>query len=297
MENKKNNNIEKEMTTVKVHKETREELKNMKEFGKSDAIRIDNILKEFSKMRELIIGDVKEVESTFEVDASKDIELILNTINSFVGNVVSGANQYIETETKKRVENVLKDFDKQSKVFDKKVSQLKNTLEADVNKLNRDLTLKIDYIAELEEENRKKDDLIEDYKRKNKTYSELNAKYEASQQALKRETYKTNDLEMEVKETAKLKIEKANLEAEIERLKEENKTLSIDFSQNKSLKAELEALKNATQYVNITIEKFVKEKVDLQNKLEEEKTKNNSLVKEKEELLKQIEELKNTKDK
>lgn len=297
MENKKNNNIEKEMTTVKVHKETREELKNMKEFGKSDAIRIDNILKEFSKMRELIIGDVKEVESSFEVDASKDIELILNTINSFVGNVVSGANQYIEAETKKRIENALKDFDKQSKVFDKKVSKLRDTLEADVDKLNRDLTLKASYIAELEKENREKDDLIEDYKRKNKTYSELNAKYEASQQALKRETYKTNDLEIEVKETAKLKIEKANLEAEVKKLKEENKTLSIDFSENKALKAELEALKNATQYVNLTIENFIKEKVDLQNKLEEEKTKNDSLAKEKEELLKQIEQLKNTKNK
>lgn len=288
MENNKINDIEKEITTIKVHKETREELKRMKEYGKSDAIRVGNILKEFNNMKETLTTGIKESNVEFKMDISRDVDSIMSDINGLVNTVVSEANNYIETETEKRIENALKDFNKQSKIFNRMANELRDGLEAEVAKLNRDLMLKNEYIKELEERNQEKDDIINDYERKIKSYSELNAKYEASQQALRRETYKANDLEIEVKETAKLKIEKAELEAKIAILEEENKKLSIDFTENKALKAELDALKNATQYVNLTIENFIKEKTDLQVQLEDERI-------EKEELLKQIEELKSNK--
>lgn len=288
MENNKINDIEKEITTIKVHKETREELKRMKEYGKSDAIRVGNILKEFNNMKETLTTGIKESNVEFKMDISRDVDSIMSDINGLVNTVVSEANNYIETETEKRIENALKDFNKQSKIFNRMANELRDGLEAEVAKLNRDLMLKNEYIKELEERNQEKDDIINDYERKIKSYSELNAKYEASQQALRRETYKANDLEIEVKETAKLKIEKAELEAKIVILEEENKKLSIDFTENKALKAELDALKNATQYVNLTIENFIKEKTDLQVQLEDERI-------EKEELLKQIEELKSNK--
>ena len=288
MENNKINDIEKEITTIKVHKETREELKHMKEYGKSDAIRVENILKEFNNMKETITVGIKESNVEFKMDISGDVDSIISDMNGLVNKVVSEANNYVETETEKRIENALKDFNKQSKIFNRMANELRDGLEAEVAKLNRDLMLKNEYIKELEERNQEKDDTINDYERKIKSYSELNAKYEASQQALRRETYKANDLEIEVKETAKLKIEKAELEAKIAILEEENKKLSIDFTENKALKAELDALKNATQYVNLTIENFIKEKTDLQVQLEDERI-------EKEELLKQIEELKSNK--
>ena len=288
MENNKINDIEKEITTIKVHKETREELKRMKEYGKSDAIRVGNILKEFNNMKETLTTGIKESNVEFKMDISRDVDSIMSDINGLVNTVVSEANNYIETETEKRIENALKDFNKQSKIFNRMANELRDGLEAEVAKLNRDLMLKNEYIKELEERNQEKDDTINDYERKIKSYSELNAKYEASQQALRRETYKANDLELEVKETAKLKIEKAELEAKVTTLEEENKKLSIDFTENKALKAELDALKNATQYVNLTIENFIKEKTDLQVQLEDERI-------EKEELLKQIEELKSNK--